>query len=93
MTSTVTGGDDVVSMPRYFKRWEEGLPSLRKQLKKVDDVAYFAKSEKTRLKNKMTAAGIADDQSDTMPLTGRGHPLLAVIDPTSLKIAAVFTAK
>ncbi len=93
VTSTITGGDDVISMPRYFKRWEEGLPSLRKQLKKVDDVAYFAKSEKTRLKNKMNAAGMADDQSDTMPLTGRGHPLLAVIDPTSLTIAGIFGTK
>jgi hypothetical protein len=34
-----------------------------------------------------------DDQSDTMALTGRGHPVLAVFDPASLKIAAVFKAK
>jgi hypothetical protein len=91
--SAVTGGDDVISMPRYFKRWEDGLSSLRGQLKKVDDVAYFAKSEKKKLKDKMRAAGIADDKEDTMPLTGRGHPLLAVIDPVSLKITAVFKAK
>ena len=91
--AAISGGDDVISMPRYFKRWEEGLPSLRSQLKKVDNVAYFAKSEKKKLKDKMRAAGMADDQPDTMPLTGRGHPLLAVIDPASLKIAAVFTPK
>jgi hypothetical protein len=93
VTSTITGGDDVISMPKYFKRWEEGLPSLRSQLKKVDNVAYFAKSEKKRLKDKMKAAGMPEDQLNSMPLTGRGHPLLAVVDPTSLKIAAVFTAK
>jgi hypothetical protein len=91
--ATITGGDDVISMPRYFKPWEEGLPALRAQLKKVDDVAYFAMSEKKNLKRKMRAAGLADDQADTIPLTGRGHPLLAVIDPTSLKITAVFNAK
>jgi hypothetical protein len=91
--AAISGGDDVISMPRYFKRWEEGLPSLRSQLKKVDNVAYFAKSQKKKLKDKIRAAGMADDQPDTMPLTGRGHPLLAVIDPASLKIAAVFTAK
>ena len=91
--AAISGGDDVISMPRYFKRWEEGLPSLRSQLKKVDNVAYFAKSEKKKLKDKMRAAGMADDQPDTMPLTGRGHPLLAVIDPASLKITAVFNAK
>jgi hypothetical protein len=91
--AAISGGDDVISMPRYFKPWEQGLTSLRAQLKKVDDVAYFAKSEKKKLKDKMRAAGMADDQLDTIPLTGRGHPLLAVIDPASMKITAVFNAK
>jgi hypothetical protein len=93
VTSAVTGGDDVVSMPRYFKPWKDGLPSLRKQLKKVDDVAYFAKSEKKRLKERMRAAGMSEDQLNTMPLTGRGHPLLAVFDLVSLKITGTFEAK
>jgi hypothetical protein len=93
VSAAVSGGDDVISMPRYFKPWKEGVPSLRSQLKKVDDVAYFAKSEKKKLKDKMKAAGMADDQLNTMPLTGRGHPLLAVIDPASLKITAVFRVK
>ena len=88
--AAISGGDDVIAMPRYFKRWEEGIPSLRSQLKKVDDVAYFSKGQKKTLKDKMKAAGMADDQIDTIPLTGRGHPLLAVLDPTSLKIIAVF---
>jgi hypothetical protein len=92
-TAAISGGDDVISMPRYFKRWEEGLTSLRAQLKKVDNVAYFAPSEKRKLKEKMKAAGLPDDQLNTMPLTGRGHPLLAVFDPTSLKITAVFGAR
>jgi hypothetical protein len=91
--SAVTGGDDVIPMPRYFKRWEDGLPSLHTQLKKVDAVGYFAPSEKKKLKEKMQAAGLPEDQSDTMALTGRGHPVLAVFDPTSLKITAVLGAK
>jgi hypothetical protein len=92
VASAVTGGDDVVSLPKYFKPWEDGLPSLRSQLKKVDDVAYFAKSEKKKLKDRMRAAGLPDDQLNTMPLTGRGHPLLAVFDPVTLKITATFKA-
>jgi hypothetical protein len=92
VAAAVTGGDDVVSMPKYFKPWEDGLPSLRGQLKKVDDVAYFAKSEKTRLKERMKAAGLPDDKSNTIPLTGRGHPLLAVFDPATLKITATLKA-
>jgi len=92
VVSAVTGGDDVISMPKYFKPWNEGLPSLKTQLKKVDDVPYFAKSEKKRLKERMKAAGLPDDQPITMPLTGRGHPLLAVFDPATLKIAATLRA-
>jgi hypothetical protein len=92
VASAVTGGDDVVSMPKYFKPWEDGLLALRSQLKKVDDVAYFAKSEKKKLKEQMNAAGLPDDQSNTIPLTGRGHPLLAVFDPATLKIAATLKA-
>jgi hypothetical protein len=87
------GGDDVTSMPKYFKPWEDGLTALRSHLKKVDDVPYFAKSEKKKLKERMIAAGVPDDQLNTMPLTGRGHPLLAVFDPVTLKILGTFIAK
>jgi hypothetical protein len=93
VAAAVSGGDDVISMPRYFKRWEDGVPSLRGQLKRVDDVAYFGKAEKKTLKERMKAAGLPDDQLDTMPLTGRGHPVLAVFDPASLKITAVLRSK
>jgi hypothetical protein len=93
VTAAISGGDDVISMPRYFKHWEEGLPSLRSQLKKADNVSYFAKSEKKKLKEKLKAAGLADDLLDTMPLTGRGHPLLAVFDPKSVQLKAVFRCK
>jgi hypothetical protein len=93
VVAAISGGDDVISMPKYFKRWEEGMPSLRGQLKKVDDIGYFAKSEKKVLKEEMNAAGLPEDQKDTIPLVGRGHPLLAVIDPASLRITAVFRSK
>jgi hypothetical protein len=90
---TLVGGDDVVSMPQYFKGWEQGLPALRGQLKNVDDVAYFARSEKKILRERMKAAGLSTDQSNAMPLTGRGHPMLAVFDPVSAKIIAIFRSK
>ena len=93
VVSAITGGDDVISMPKYFKPWEDGLPSLRGKLKKVDDVAYFAKSEKKKLKERMKAAGLPDDQLNTMPLTGRGHPLLAVFDPVTLRMIGAYGAK
>src|SRR5450759_1978794 len=93
VTSAIVGGDDVISMPRYFKRWEQGLPALRMQLKKVDDLGYFSSADKNALKERMRAAGLATDQLNSMPLTGRGRPLLAVFDPASLKITALFKIK
>jgi hypothetical protein len=92
-SQAISGGDDVISMPRYYKRWEDGLATLRAQLKKPDDVAYFTKSEKTKLKEKMKAAGYAEDQAISIPLTGREYPLLAVFDPKSLTIVALFRGK
>ncbi|HEV7610455.1 MAG TPA: hypothetical protein VGO37_01095 [Steroidobacteraceae bacterium] len=88
--SAITGGDDVISMPRYFKHWEQGLPALRTQLNKVDDVGYFQAADKKKLKERMRAAGLATDQMNSMPLTGRGRPLLAVFEPASAKIIAIF---
>jgi hypothetical protein len=86
-------GEDVTSMPKYFRPWDQGLPALRKQLKHVDDLAYFSKGEKKKLKELMGALGLPSDQPNAMPLTGRGHPLLAVFDPTSLKITALLSPK
>jgi hypothetical protein len=90
VSSAIGGGDDVISMPRYFKPWEQGLPALRTQLKKVDNVGYFSAADKKVLKEHMRAAGLSPDQLNSIPLTGRGYPLLAVLDPASLKITAIF---
>jgi hypothetical protein len=93
VTAATSGGDDVISMPRYFKPWEQGLPSLRAKLKKVDDVGYFSGNDKKILKERMKAAGLATDQLNTIPFTGRSRPLLAVFDLASLKITAIIRTK
>jgi hypothetical protein len=93
VAAAISGGDDVISMPRYYKPWADGLPALRSQLKKVADVAYFAPADKKILKERMRAAGYDPEQLNAMPLTGRGRPLLAVFDTTSLKVVAMFRAK
>jgi hypothetical protein len=87
-----SGGDDIISMPQYFKSWEQGLPQLRKQLKTVDKVAYFSRPQKQALEQRMRALGLNTDQVNAMPLTGRGDPLLVVFDPATLKIRAIVAA-
>jgi hypothetical protein len=93
VAAAVTGGDDVISMPRYYKPWEAGLPTLRTQLKKVDDVGYFVPKEKTILKEKLRAAGYSPELRNAIPMTGRGRPLLAVFDPATVTLLAFFTVK
>lgn len=92
ISSATQGGLDVISMPRYFKSWDEGLPELRTQLKNVDDIGFFSGNERKALKERMRVAGVATDRHDSIPLTGRGRPLLVVVDPASLKITAIFKA-
>lgn len=71
--------------------WEEDLFLLRSQLKKADKLSYFAKSEKKELKEKMKAAGMANDLLDTMPLAGRVRPLLALLLPEEPTIDCGFS--
>lgn len=92
VASAVQGGYDVIGMPRFYKRWEQGLPELKTQLQKVDEIKFFSRDERKRLKRRMQEAGLATDQPDAIALTGRGRPLLAVIDPASLKITAILKA-
>lgn len=87
--SAINGGDDVISMPRYYQPWENGLPALRKQLKRVREVAYFSPRQKQQLEQAMRAQGLDAGEANAMPLTGRGPPLLAVIDPRSLKMQRI----
>lgn len=93
VASAIAGGEDVISLPRYYQSWEQGLPELRRQLKTVDEWGYFSGVEKTILKARMRAAGLPTDQPNTIPFLGRSRPLLAVFDPAGVKITALLRAK
>ncbi len=79
-------------MPRYFKDWPQGLPELRKRLKKVDDLKYFSATQRKVLRERMKERGFAPDDPTTLPMTGHGVPLLAVFDPKTLQIKALLSA-
>jgi hypothetical protein len=79
-------------MPRYFKQWPEGVPALRKQLKRLKDIAYFSPGQKKALAARMHALGLDPDQANAIPLIGRGPTLLVVFDPASLKVRGIVAA-
>jgi hypothetical protein len=86
--SAIQGGFDVTARPAYYKPWASGAAELRSQLKRVDDIKFFSLKEQTLLKQRMTALGLAADRADAIALTGRKRPLLAVFDPSSLRLLA-----
>jgi hypothetical protein len=90
--SAVTGGFDVTAMPRYFKPWADGLPELRKQLRKVEDLNYFSGKQRMLLARRMRERGFATDIPNTLPMTGHGVPLLAVFNTQTLRIVALLEA-
>jgi hypothetical protein len=88
--SAIGGGADVTAMPVYYHAFAAGVPSLRKQLQKVDDVKFFSSNQKKTLKQRMQAAGTPTDQANALAFTGRAHPLLAVVDPATGQVTATF---
>jgi hypothetical protein len=89
----ITGrAPDVIERPRYFKPWIQGLPSLRKQLKPVDQLTIFSTGQRERLKERMATLGFAKDQPITLFLTGHVLPLVVVFDLPTLQIKAIIRA-
>src|SRR5215469_16936280 len=66
VTGTLSGGGDVTDMPRYFKPWDAGLPVLRKQLARLDDIAYLGRKQKASLRTTMSARGLAPDEPNAL---------------------------
>lgn len=90
VASAISGDNDVIQMPRYFKPWAQGEAALREQLKPVgEQTKYFSKGQRAALAQRMVRLGLRTDAQDTIPLTGRETPLLAIFDPGTLRMQAV----
>jgi hypothetical protein len=86
---TVFGGKDVVEMPRYFRPWDEGLPKLREQLARLDDLRYFNKEERQVLRTRLGRRGLPADARNVLVMWGASRRLLAVFDTTTLRLEAM----
>jgi hypothetical protein len=83
-------GQDVIDMPRYFRPWEQGLPELRRQLGAVGDSRFLSKAQKQSLTSRMSAAGLAPEQHNTLIWWAPDgvRRLVVVFDPATLQIKA-----
>ena len=87
--ATFGTGKDVVDMPRYFKPWRQGLPKLREQLSRLDDITFLNKAEKKSLHTRLSARGFAPEQRNALIMWGGSRSLLAIFDPTTLQLKAL----
>ncbi len=86
VASSITGGDDVIQMPRYYQPWRNGLPDLRSNLRVVSKMTELGLHDKERVGVRMKKLGIPMDQPLALPMLGRGEPLVAVFDPVTLEL-------
>ena len=87
--ATFGSGKDVVDMPRYFKPWAQGLPSLRDKLMRLDDIKELSKKEKEHLHVRLSADGFAPDGRNLLIMWGGSRRVVAVFDPATLQIKAI----
>lgn len=80
---------DSTETPSDMLPWEKGLPDLRKKLQKVDDWNYFLIKQRNILKERMAEQGYAPDAANTMPMTGKRAPMLAIFDTNTMTIRAL----
>jgi hypothetical protein len=83
---------DSTETPSDMLPWSKGVADLRKKLQKVDDWKYFTGKQKEILKRRMAEQGYAVDAANTIPMTGKGAPLLAIFDTNSMTIRALLRA-
>lgn len=92
IVSALTGGGDVVEMPRYFKPWQDGLPALRAQLQPIDqqrDVRLRMPKTRALLRKKMLARELPPDEPVAIMMTGQRSPMLAVFERETLRLRAL----
>ncbi|HTV50513.1 MAG TPA: hypothetical protein VME21_04945 [Steroidobacteraceae bacterium] len=86
IASAISGGNDVVDMPRYFKDWAQGSSTLRERLKPLDKLTDFTGLERQSLREQLTKLGLDPTRPDYLLMTGRTRPVLLVMDHQSLRI-------
>ena len=87
--ATFGSGKDVTEMPRYFKPWEQGLPKLRDQLKRLDELKELNKKEKQYLHGRLSADGLAPDERNLLVMWGGSRRVVAIFDPATLQLKAL----
>ena len=90
-TGTLFGGKDIITMPRYFRPWAQGLPKLRENLSPVGEIKYLSTAQKQSLEARLARLGAPPDQRNALIMWAADgvRRLLVVFDPGTLGIRAI----
>jgi hypothetical protein len=91
--SAISGGPDIVNMPRYFKQWQLGLPELRRQLKPIAELRTLSKSEQARVADRAREMKMPDTQANAMLMMGRTTQLIALFDLQNMRVVELVRTK
>lgn len=80
---------DYSVLPTDYKPFEAGRAELRTKLQPLEAQSFFIFNERAALQARMKAAGLASDQANSLPMSGRGRPVLVVFDPATLQAIAI----
>jgi hypothetical protein len=89
VSNSITGGDDVIQMPRFYKPWQEAAADMKQNLRPLGTMAELGKHDKEVAAARMKERGFMADKPTVLPMLGRGKPLVAVVDPTTAEIKAL----
>ena len=90
--NSISGGDDVIQMPQYFRPWGEGVAELRKTLRPVAKMTELTQHAKQVAGERMRQLGVTADQAVALPMLGRKNPIVGVIDPATGRIRDLLSA-
>jgi hypothetical protein len=89
--SAISGGPDIVNMPRYFRPWEQGLAELRRQLKPISGLKMLTTRSHARVAARARDLQLPDTQANAMIMTGRSTPLVALFDLDTMQQVALIS--
>jgi hypothetical protein len=83
------GSQDVVDMPRYFKSWQAGLPTLRSSLQALADVRDMNKAEKAHMRGVMVKEGLNPDERNAIVMWGDVRRVLVVFNLETMQMRSI----
>jgi hypothetical protein len=89
VANSISGGDDIIQMPRYFQPWARGLAELRKELRPVAKMTELAQRDKQIAGERMRELGVTADEPVALPMMGRTKPLVGVVDPVTGRVRTI----